>query len=420
MPDNPEGQRFQEFTEQDLSHIQMDFLNEIREIETEFRNKADLGIGAKNRDRALIVGIRHKDGGSTEASMDELKELAESAGLVVARSYMQSRLKLDPHFLIGKGKLHELVLDSMQLGAEIIIFDCSLSAAQARGISAQADVEVLDRNQLILALFGQRARTRAGALQVELASLRYELPRLHERAEGLSRITGGIGARGPGETKLEIHRRRVRDRITALEKQIEQISTQRQARRKRRQERNIPVVSIIGYTNSGKSTLLNRLTSSEVLAEQRMFATLDPTSRRVRTDAEHEFVLTDTVGFIRDLPDELVQAFQATLEELEDADLLIHLVDVSNPNHDRHLDSVELILGQLGLEDIPLLLVYNKVDILERQGIELEQESDGPLLISAHLGQGVPQLLNTILSHLWPDYRPFNPNDENTDVADQL
>lgn len=418
LPQNPENARYRCFEVRDIHQLDMDFLAVIEALEGEFRDKAERGASTSGRDRALIVGVRHGGAGSSEASMAELAELARSAGLEVARSYMQNRPRLDPQYLIGRGKLRELILDSMQLGADLIIFDCALTPAQARSISAQADVEVLDRNQLILANFGQRARTRAGALQVELASLRYELPRLHERAEGLSRITGGIGARGPGETKLEIHRRRVRDRITHLERQLEQIKTQRQARRKRRQNRQTPIVSVIGYTNSGKSTLFNRLTASAVLAEDRMFATLDPTSRRVRFDSWREFVLTDTVGFIRDLPDELVQAFEATLEELADASLLIHLVDASNPDHDRQVESVEKILEQLALDEIPVLLVYNKIDILERQGIEPALDEHGPLPVSAADGRGVAELLGRVAEFLWPGCAPRHEEDEIEHVTD--
>jgi len=298
-------------------------------------------------------------------------------------------------------------MDSAQLSADMIIFDCPLTSAQAHSIAEETNVEVLDRNQLILAIFGQRARSQVGRLQVELASLRYELPRLHKKFEGLSRITGGIGATGPGETKLEIHRRRVRQRISHLEKQIERHTRQRQLSRRRRQERGVPVVSIVGYTNSGKSTLFNRMTASEVTAEDLLFATLDPTRRRVSFGQGREFVLADTVGFIRDLPRELMQAFEATLEELSEAVLLVHLVDLANPDHDEQVESVHQILESLDLHRLPRLVVYNKCDRLEELGVDIVEEAEGPLFVSARTGKNVPRLLETICRSLWPLETPL-------------
>lgn len=416
LPDNPQNERYRMMESKSIYDIDFDFNISIGEIENEFTRMASNGKGQKTKDRILLVGVSHSGGGSTESTMDELEELARSADLVVAKSYLQKRKKLDPRYLIGSGKLHQLVLDSMQLGADMIIFDCALTPAQSRTISAAADVEVLDRNQLILAVFGQRAKTKAGLLQVELASLQYELPRLSRRAEGLSRITGGIGALGPGETKLEIHRRVVRDRINHLEKQIDKLGAQRALRRKRRNARGVPVVSIVGYTNSGKSTLFNHLTASTVLSANRLFATLDPTSRRVRFGPGREFVLTDTVGFIRDLPKELTAAFRATMEELDEADLLVHLVDVSNPVCESQIESVENILEQLSLVHIPQLLVFNKCDTLLEQGIEPVQDSNDVLYVSAKTGFNVDTLLSVIAGNIWPGYDPLHKNEELPDV----
>ena len=399
LPHNPKGERFRHYEWDSVHRANFDFALTIRELEREFERLSERPNTAPNG-RVLLIGVRTREGGSTKETMAELIELAESAGLEVAKSAIQTRLKLDPRTLIGHGKLTELSLDATQLGVELIIFDAALSPSQARAIAADARVEVLDRNQLILAIFGQRAKSRAGRLQVELASLRYELPRLHERAKGLSTITGGIGARGPGETKLEIHRRRVRDRITRLEREIDHLAGERGLRRKRREGRGVPAVSIVGYTNSGKSTLLNRLTASSVIAENRLFATLDPTSRRVKLGQDREFVLTDTVGFIRDLPKDLMEAFRATLEELGEADLLLHLVDISNPRHMDQIAAVEQILRQLDLDELPVLLVYNKCDVLEKEGIELPEDSDTPV-ISAQNGKGLPQLLDTIQRRIW-------------------
>jgi GTP-binding protein HflX len=259
----------------------------------------------------------------------------------------------------------------LQLGADLIVFDRELSPAQVRSISEATDLKVIDRAQLILDIFAQRAQSREGKIQVELAQLKYLLPRLisgHDSA--FSRLAGGIGGRGPGETKLETDRRRVRDRINRLEKEIKAQRQRRQERRKERERREFPVISIVGYTNAGKSTLLNTLTSSKVLAEQRMFATLDPTSRRLRLPREQEVIVNDTVGFIRDLPPDLLAAFRATLEEISSSDMLIHLVDAANPRWLQQLESVERILGELEFGEIPRLVVFNKADLVEPDSLE--------------------------------------------------
>lgn len=404
LPDNPQGERFRHIDAADVQSLDFDFKSTITEIENEFSRLSSKSHAGKNRDRVLLVGVKTRDGGSSEDTMAELAELAKSAGLEIARSYIQSRLKPDPRFLIGKGKVFELILDSMQLGAEMIIFDCPLSPAQARSLSAMTDVEVLDRNQLILAIFGQRAKSKAGQLQVELASLHYELPRLHKRAEGLSRITGGIGALGPGETKLEIHRRLVRSRISHLERQIDHLGKQRNLRSKRRRNSKAPVVSLVGYTNSGKSTLLNRMTASSVLAKDQLFATLDPISRRISFGMGKEFVISDTVGFIRDLPRDLMESFRATLEELYEADLLLHLVDISNPSYEAQIESVERILEQLKLNHIPQMLVYNKCDRLWKNDIRIvEEDLPESQMISATSGKNVDKLLRAVKQRILGD-----------------
>jgi GTPase len=266
----------------------------------------------------------------------------------------------------------------MQLGAELVIFDPDLSPGQARAITEATDMKVLDRTMLILDIFAQHATSRDGKLQVELAQLRYALPRLIEKNTMMSRLTGGIGGRGPGETKLEINRRRARDRIHLLEKRLEELADDRRLRRKQRGQREVPVIAICGYTNAGKSTLLNSLTEGNARAEDKLFATLDPISRRLRFPQEREVVITDTVGFIRDLPEELVAAFRATLEEMSDADLLVHVVDASDPDREQQIRAVEGILSDLHLGDKPRVLVWNKADRLESNDAEhLAQHGDG-------------------------------------------
>ncbi|HWW76222.1 MAG TPA: GTPase HflX, partial [Pyrinomonadaceae bacterium] len=289
--------------------------------------------------------------------------------------------QVDPRYVIGKGKIEDVVTRALQNDATMLVFDHDLNPAQARTISDATELKVIDRTMLILDIFAQHAQSRDGKLQVELAQLKYTLPRLHEKNTMMSRLTGGIGGRGPGETKLETDRRRVRDRINRLEKEIEHQRLRRQQRRKERTRRGLPIISIVGYTNAGKSTLLNTLTSSEVLAEQRMFATLDPTSRRLRLPREQEVIVNDTVGFIRDLPPDLIAAFRATLEEIDDSDLLIHLIDASNPRWQQQLESVERILADLGHTDIPRLVAFNKSDLLGAEDL------DSLLRQACHVGQ---------------------------------
>lgn len=362
------------------SQLDVDFLELIESLEEEIARNRRAGRRASTRDRAILVGVASGSLAEAEESMAELRELAVSAGIVVLNEIIQRRQNIDPRTVLGKGKLDDLIVRALRLGADLIVLDRELSPAQVRSVNEATDLKVIDRAQLILDIFAQRAQTREGKIQVELAQLRYMLPRLIAGQDSaFSRLAGGIGGRGPGETKLETDRRRVRDRIKRLEREIETQRQRRQERRKSRTRRQLPIISIVGYTNAGKSTLLNTLTSSEVLAERRMFATLDPTSRRLRLPREQEVIVNDTVGFIRDLPPDLIAAFRATLEEIDESDLLIHLVDASNPRWTQQLESVERILGELGHTSIPRIVAFNKADAVEPSEMEaiLRQASQG-------------------------------------------
>jgi GTP-binding protein HflX len=338
----------------------------------------------------------------------ELRELCRTAGVKVLDVLVQRRPEADPKYLVGRGKLDEILLRAMQLGADVVIFDPDLTPGQARSISDATEMKIIDRTMLILDIFAQHATSRDGKLQVELAQLRYALPRLVEKNTMMSRLTAGpggqagLGGRGPGETKLEINRRRARERIQLLEKRLEALSGDRRLRRQRRTRRDVPIVAICGYTNAGKSTLLNALTEGNALAADKLFATLDPISRRLRFPHEREVVITDTVGFIRDLPVELTRAFRATLEEMEDADLLIHVVDASDPDRDQQIRAVEGILSDLGLGDKQRILVWNKADRLEPTDADhLADHGGGGFVVSALDPATFGPLLLAIERSLW-------------------
>ena len=362
-----------EFLEPNIpSQLDTDFTSLINSLEDEM---ARIRLTGRNRqtgrDRAILVGVTTGDADEAAESIAELKELAMSADVVILDTIIQKRPQIDPKTVLGKGKLEDLLVRSMRLGADILVFDTELSPAQVRSLSDATELKVIDRPQLILDIFAQRAQSSEGKLQVELAQLKYLLPRLViGQNSAFSRLAGGIGGRGPGETKLETDRRRVRDRISQLEKQVDSLGRQRQERRKTRVQKHLPIISLVGYTNAGKSTLLNSLTQSEVYAEKKMFATLDPTSRRLRLPYDQEVIINDTVGFIRDLPEALVSAFRATLEEIADSDLLIHVVDASHVRVLQQIASVNKIIADLEFGKIPQLIVLNKTDLLDKQAIE--------------------------------------------------
>ena len=376
------------------AQLDEDFGVFIRDLESSLaRSTTTREVG--DGERAILVSVtagRSRE--EFEAHLEELSELARSANVELVDVVTQQRPKVDPKTVIGSGKLQDLMIRSFQSDVDLIVFDQDLTPTQARNLAERMELRVVDRTQLILDIFAQRATSRDGKLQVELAQLKYRMPRLAQRADlSLSRLEGGIGGRGPGETKLETDRRRVRDRAARLERELGRLGGQRKNRRRRRERRDVPVLSIVGYTNAGKSTLLRALTESDVHVEDKMFATLDPVSRRLRFPREREVIITDTVGFIRDLPQELVAAFQATLEELEDASLLMHVVDVSSPDLERRMSAVRRILDDLGLADAPELLVLNKADRLPPGEAEaIARRLDG-VAVSAVTREGLAELL---------------------------
>src|SRR2546429_1335445 len=354
-----------------VSQLDVDFLGLMEALESEMARNRRKWRHASKGDRAILVNVSTGQITDAEDSMAELRELGQSAGVVVLDEIIQRRAQIDSRTVLGKGKLDELLIRAMQLGADVIIFDRELQAAQVRSISDATDLKVIDRSQLILDIFAQRAQSHEGKIQVELAQLKYMLPRLVlGQNSAFSRLAGGIGGRGPGETKLETDRRRVRDRIHRLEKELSSQAKRREQRRKERLRHQLPTISIVGYTNAGKSTLLNALTASQVLAEARMFATLDPTTRRLRLPREQEVIINDTVGFIRDLPPDLLAAFRSTLEEIAGSRLLLHVVDASNPRWQQQIISVDRILSELDFDKIPRLLVFNKTDLVDEASLE--------------------------------------------------
>ena len=357
-----------------IARHEYSFVDFIEELESEIESSTSRTI-AVGPDPAVLVGVYSVSRSRAEASMNELMELAKSAGITVVDTIMQYR-RADPRTILGKGKLEELLLHCLGLGVEVIVFDRELSPSQWRSLTNLTELKVLDRSMVILDIFAQRASSADGRLQVELAQLKYNLPRLTEKDAGLSRLTGGIGGRGPGETKLEVSRRRARDKIALLEKRIEKLSSQRNLRRKRAKELPSYAVALIGYTNVGKSTLFNQLSSSKVLAEDKLFATLDPTHRKLSGDQgqikvdSRTVILTDTVGFIRDLPKELISAFRATLEVLYQAHLLVHVIDASDPQVEQRIKSVDLVLEEMGVRDLPQIQVINKTDLATKEQLE--------------------------------------------------
>lgn len=378
----------------ELLDIDLTYL--VSEIER-LLNQRSKASSLQSRECAILVGVERQNGWDVSDSLQELAQLVETAGAEILGSVTQKKDRPDPALFIGRGKIEELRLLRQEQGANIIIFDDELSPAQQRNLEQLLGVKIIDRTALILDIFAQRARSHEGKLQVELAQLKYSLPRLGGQGLVLSRLGGGIGTRGPGETKLEVDRRRIRGRISDIEKEIENIKKHRHLHRERRKQSQIPTISLVGYTNAGKSTLLNKLTDAGVLAEDKLFATLDPTTRRITLPSGREALLTDTVGFIQKLPHHLVAAFRATFEEVTQADLLLHVLDLSHPMFQAQSDAVFEVLREFKADDKPAITVFNKIDAVNDQYlIERCLRRDSSTAISAITGQGIDELFQLI------------------------
>jgi len=393
------GKKYDE-TSADFYRFDIDFCSFISALQEEMDRTRIIDRDDK-RERAILVSASTKPKYELEDSMEELKELALSSDIIVLDTVIQRLKEINSAYLLGEGKLKEIVINAMDKGATLLTFDQDLTPSQMRAIAEKTELKVIDRSQLILDIFARRAHSRDGKVQVELAQLKYTLPRLTGKGTAMSRLTGGIGGRGPGEMKLEIDRRRIRDKISRLEKELETLSEARKQRKHRRVETGIPIVSIIGYTNAGKSTLLNALTKSSTIVEDKMFATLDTASRRLRFPKEREVIITDTVGFIRDLPKDLMTAFKATLEELEDADLLLHIVDISNPRFEQQIESVEKILKELNLSDKQKIIVFNKIDMASKSEVDNITQRYDAVAVSAINLKTLSSLLKAIECHIW-------------------
>jgi GTP-binding protein HflX len=388
----------------DVSLLPTDWTRFIADLEAQFARSPHLKK-VDNRDGAILVGLTLGQPRRARRRMQELERLAATAGFRVLDVVLQNRAQVDGRMFIGSGKLVELIIHSMRLGADALLFDRELSPSQMRNIAEETELKVLDRTQVILDIFAQHATTRAGKLQVELAQLRYLMPRLAIMPRAMSRLTGGVGGRGPGETKLEINKRRAQERLTRLERELEGIGQERATRRALRERHEVPTVAIVGYTNAGKSTLLNQLTRSEVLVEDKLFATLDPTSRRFRFPEEREILLTDTVGFIEDLPDTLVRAFKSTLEEISLAHVCVHVLDAADEEVEHHLESVDQILRELEVDDKPRLLVWNKADVADPEALAALVERHGGMTVAAAVGTGCEALLGRLERMLFQERR---------------
>ena len=351
---------------------------------------------SEQKERIIVVGVATSENDDTDKSLDELIELGQTAGVETVAKVIQNREKVHPGTYIGKGKTEEVRELVIKHKADTVVCDDELTPAQFNNLSQMLDVKVVDRTVMILDIFAKRASTSEGKLQVELAQLRYRASHLIGGRSELSRLGGGIGTRGPGEQKLEMDRRLIKERITQVRKELEQVKRTRELTRKKRQENPIPVVAIVGYTNAGKSTLLNHLTGAGVLSEDKLFATLDPTTRKLVRENGEEILFTDTVGFIRKLPHHLIQAFRSTLEEAKYADLILHVVDCSNEDMDSQMYTVYETLKKLEVGDKKIITAFNKIDVCDREETLKDLAADRTVRISAKTGQGIEQMLSAI------------------------
>lgn len=383
----------------------INFVNTVSTIERILDKQTGTASLQVMSERAILIGMewgRNDSLWTVDDSLEELKQLADTAGATVIKKFIQKRPKPDPAFFIGRGKVQELALYAQQENIDLCIFDDELSPAQQRNIESVMGIRILDRTALILDIFAQRARTNEGKLQVELAQLQYTLPRIMGKGLMLSRLGGGIGTRGPGETKLEVDRRRIRDRIAFIKDQIEKVKAVRSLHRSKRKKNNVFEVSLVGYTNAGKSTLLNTLTNSDIYAKDQLFATLDPTTRQLTLPNKQEIIITDTVGFIQRLPHQLIAAFRSTLEVVTEADLLVHVIDVSHELYKEQAAAVHEVLKEIGAETKPVITVYNKIDKLppdSKLADRLALEEDA-VCISAAKKLNLETLQQMIESHL--------------------
>lgn len=389
--------------------VDVDVAELMSGLEAEFARKSRARDVQAKDGRAILLHVGDKSERDAlrraNDGIRELRELAYTAGVEVVDTIVQVRERIDPKHVLGKGKLDDVIVRAMQLDAQVLIFDRDLTPVQSSSIAKESDLKIIDRTQLILDIFAQRAESKDGKLQVELAQLKYNMPRLGQKDDSLSRLTGGIGGRGPGETKLEIGRRRAKERVSHLESQLKKLVRQREQRRAKRTREGVPTIAVVGYTNAGKSTLLNTLTGSAVLAEDKLFATLDTRSRHLKVGwagyGDREVVITDTVGFIRDLPKDLFSAFRSTFEEAADADLILDVVDASDDLRDEHMETTTKILAELELDEIPRVVVFNKADLLAPLARRLlEKKYPSAVVLSAVERESTRPLLTRIAREL--------------------
>ena len=397
LPTNVNGQGYHLEQPRPWDRTAAQVVDTAEALEKDLSRRAESSHESENKARALLISVSTQPRIIQERNLDELAELARTAGLAIAGRMVQRVAQVNPRLIMGRGKVAELEVLTLQGRADTLVFDGELSPAQLHNLADITERKVIDRTQLILDIFAQHAVSRAGKLQVELAQLRYTQPRLVGKNRAMDRLMGGIGGRGPGETKLETDRRKIRERMARIRKDLERLRRQRAFTRDRRSRQGIPLAALVGYTNAGKSTLLNTLTRSEVLVENKLFATLDPTTRRLRFPAEKELILADTVGFIRNLPKELMDAFRATLEELEAAHLLLHVADASHPDLLQQISAVEAILTEMELDRLPRLLILNKWDQLAAPArAELADAFPHALPVAAKTGEGCKALLEQL------------------------